>query len=557
MPHFDEEKQLKKISEFHEKEEEDLAKMLADKYGIGYIDLSIVSIEPEALRLIAEDAARHALLAPFRVVEKKLFLAVHSPQKKETVFAITEFERQGFTVVVFMSSMASLERAWQRYADLSYARGEKAGVLEISNEDIAYFIGRLKSFNDITSLIGETIGDEKSHQLSRLLEIILAGAMGIDASDIHVEPEEGKTRLRIRLDGVLRDVSFFNESMYKLISSRIKLVSGMKLNITDVAQDGRFSVVLGDTAIEIRSSVLPGTYGESIVLRLLNPKIINIPFGDLGIDPFLKELILREIHKPNGMVLTTGPTGSGKTTSLYAFMKKIYSPGSKIITIENPIEYHIEGIVQTQTDEKKGYTFFTGLRASLRQDPDVIMIGEIRDPETAKTAVDASLTGHLVFSTLHTNNAAGSIPRLIGLGVNPKIIASAINITMAQRLVRILCKVCKKEDAQTEDERGVIDEILGGIVARRVLNTGILWRSVGCDQCNGTGFRGQIGLYEGILLDQAVEAIIDQNPSDREVKKVSRPQGILDMREDGIIKVLAGTTTLEELGRVLDMAGER
>ncbi|MCI0542165.1 GspE/PulE family protein [bacterium] len=558
MPHFDEEKQIKKVSQVHKQEEEDLAKMLAEKYGVSYTDLSLVAIEPEALRIVPEEAGRQALVVPFRLVEKKLFLAVHSPQKERTRFMIADLERRGFTVLVFIVSMGSLERAWARYGDLSYAHGEKAGVLEISNEDIAYFLSHIKTFSDLTRFINEIVrGEEKTHQMSRILEITLAGAMATDASDIHIEPAETRTRLRIRLDGVLHDVEFLDTRTYKLIRSRIKLVSGMKINLTDVAQDGRFSVILGDTTIEVRVSALPGTYGESVVMRLLNPKIINIPFGELGIDEFLKRIILKQLDKPNGMILTTGPTGSGKTTSLYAFMKKVYTPGLKIITIENPIEYHLTGIVQTQTDEKKGYTFFTGLKASLRQDPDIIMVGEIRDPETARTAVDAALTGHLVFSTLHTNNAAGAIPRLIGLGVNPKIIASSINIAMAQRLIRVLCKYCKKENPQTAEERKLIDSILAGIVARRVENGGTIWSAPGCEKCNTTGYKGMIGIYEGILLDNEVEQIIEANPSDREIKRASRPQGILDMREDGVLKLLKGITSLDELRRVIDMTGER
>ncbi len=558
MPHFDEDKQNKKIDEFRRREEEDLAKMLSEKYGVSYIDLSVTAIDAEALRVIPEDTARHALIAPFHLVEKKLYLAVHSPQKEETKFAITDLERQGFAIVVFITSMASLERVWSRYSDLSFVRGEKAGVLEISNEDIAYFIDRIHTFQDITKIIEEIqAGIEQSHQMSRILEVVLAGAMSTDASDIHLEPEEARARLRVRLDGVLHDITFFDQRTYRLILSRMKLVSGMKLNVTDIAQDGRFSVKIGESEVEIRSSVLPGTYGESVVLRVLNPKIINIPFEDLGIDPMLNEILLRQLDKPNGMILTTGPTGSGKTTSLYAFMKKMYTPELKIITIENPIEYHIPGVVQTQTDEKKGYTFFTGLKSALRQDPDIIMVGEIRDAETARTAIDASLTGHLVFSTLHTNNAAGAIPRLIGLGVNPKIIASAINIAMAQRLIRILCTHCKKETPQTPEEKRVIDDVLAGIVARRVKNTGTLWKPGACEECNGTGYKGQIGIYEGILVDSAIEGVLDQNPSDREIKKISRNQGIIDMREDGVLKVLKGTTSLEELYRVVDMTGER
>lgn len=558
MPQFEEEKQLKKLDELHQQEEEELARILSLKYGISYIDLTTVALDSEALRTISEATARKALLAPFHMISKKLFVAVHSPQNEETRFTIAELEHRGFFVVIYMASMASLEHAWERYKDLSLAQSEKAGILEISNSDISYFLERLKNINDLKSLIEETTqSTEKTHHISRVLEMMLAGGMATGASDIHIEAEENRSRLRLRLDGVLQDITIFDPHSYKLLLSRIKLVSGMKLNITSVAQDGRFSVRLGETEVEIRASAIPGTYGEFLVLRILNPDIINIPFSALGIDDVLRDVIQKEIQKPNGLILTTGPTGSGKTTSLYAFMREIYTPELKIITIENPIEYHLPGIVQTQTDEQKGYSFFTGLRAVLRQDPDVIMVGEIRDQETAQTSLDAALTGHLVFSTLHTNNAAGAIPRLIGLGVNPKIIGGALNIALAQRLIRLLCAVCKKEAQQTESERGIIDEVIAGVVGRHVENHGKIWKAVGCEKCNNTGFKGQIGLYEGILLDDAVESILDTNPSDREIKKAARSQGILDMREDGVIKVLNGITALEELYRVVDMSGVR
>ncbi len=558
MPHFDEDKQQKKLDTLRLKEEEELAKILASKYGLAYTDLSIVSIDVEALRVIPEEDARKAMIAPFHLVGKKISVAVHSPKNEQSMFAISEIEQKGYHVVVYMTSMASLNIAWSRYKEISQARAEKSGILEISNSDISYFLEQQKSVDDFKRLIEEILKNkEKIHQVSRILEMILAGAMTANASDIHIEPSQESARLRLRMDGVLQDIVFFEPHIFKLILSRVKLVSGMKLNVTSVSQDGRFSVVLNDTEIEVRSSVLPGTYGEAVVMRLLNPNIINIPFSALGIDDVLRKEVQKQIEKPNGLILTTGPTGSGKTTSLYAFMREIYTPKIKIITIENPIEYHLEGIVQTQTDEKKGYNFLSGLRSALRQDPDVIMVGEIRDTETAHVAIDAALTGHLVFSTLHTNNAAGAIPRLIGLGINPKVIGGALNIALAQRLIRILCQKCKKEDMQTEDEKKLIDGIVAGIVGRVVENNGKIWRSVGCQHCNGTGFRGQIGLYEGIIITGEIEELLDTNPSDREIKKVSHKQGILDMREDGILKILSGVTTIDELYRVVDMSGER
>ena len=278
---------------------------------------------------------------------------------------------------------------------------------------------------------------------------------------------------------------------------------------------------------------------------------------NLGIHPKLLKIISEQIGKPNGMILTTGPTGSGKTTTLYAFLKKIYTPDIKVITIENPIEYHLEGIVQTQTESEKGYGFAEGLRSALRQDPDVIMVGEIRDSETATTAVNASLTGHLVFSTLHTNNAAGTFPRLLDLGVNPKVISSAINISIAQRLVRTLCNTCKKEARLDGEDKKNIERIISGIGDASYLE-GIqkdkIWQSVGCDKCNGLGFKGRIGVFEAILVDEKIEKVVLENPSERDIFEAAKPQALLTLSQDGVIKVLQGLTTLEELDRVVDLS---
>lgn len=244
-------------------------------------------------------------------------------------------------------------------------------------------------------------------------------------------------------------------------------MSGLKLNIKQSAQDGRFSIKAGDLEIEIRTSVIPGAYGESIVLRVLNPKSIALSFEQLGVSDELFRIFDREIHKPNGLILLTGPTGSGKTTTLYAFLKRVNSPENKIITIEDPIEYHLKGISQTQVSKEKGYTFLSGLRSALRQDPDIIMVGEIRDTETAKIAINSALTGHLVFSTLHTNNSAGAIPRLIDLEINPKVMSSSLTLSIAQRLARKLCPYCKQADDPSSFERNLIEQVIVSIKKKK------------------------------------------------------------------------------------------
>jgi type II secretory ATPase GspE/PulE/Tfp pilus assembly ATPase PilB-like protein len=317
--------------------------------------------------------------------------------------------------------------------------------------------------------------------------------------------------------------------------------------------------------ISIRTSLIPGAYGESIVMRILDPKSIQVKLEEIGIERFLYSVVEQEIAKPNGLILVTGPTGSGKTTTLYAFLRKIYSPEIKIITIEDPVEYHLTGVTQTQTNDDKGYTFVEGLRSALRQDPDVVMVGEIRDRETAETAVQSALTGHMVFSTLHTNNAAGVIPRLIDLGINPKILVSALSLSIAQRLVRKLCQFCKKEKVLTEEETRIIKVVTDSIKneGKNLSNYNInpeapvkIFAAVGCEKCNMTGFKGRIGIFEAIKTDEAIEKIMPENPSEREIKKVARTQGILSMRQDGLVKILNGVTSMEEVQSVVDLKEE-
>ena len=553
---FNEDKQKQKIEELREQEEEELAQVMSKKYDLPYVDLSISPVNIDALRIVKEAQARETGVASFNIVNKKVSLAILSPNNSKTLAVVEDLKSRGYLPQLFMVSHKSLQKIWERYKDLSYSMETKGGVLDIESEEIQNLVKQVKTSNDIRNSINTVLSQKKSYRISRILEIILAGAISINASDIHLEPEDLLVRLRYRLDGVLNDILNIDHDTYNLLLSRIKLISSLKLNIKGKAQDGRFSIKLGELEIEIRTSLLPGGYGESIVLRVLNPNSISVPLEDLGINERLLQILMRELRKPNGMILNTGPTGAGKTTTLYAFLKKILSPETKIITIENPIEYHLKGIVQTQTDEEKGYTFLEGLRSALRQDPDVIMVGEIRDRETAEIAINASLTGHLVFSTLHTNDAAGTFPRLIDLGVNPKILTSAINVAMAQRLVRKLCNKCKKKIVLEEGEKKVVEEVLGSIKDKSYLeelDPKNIFDQVGCPECNFTGFSGRTGIYEAILTDENVEMVVKENPSEREINKSAEDQNILNMKQDGIIKVLQGTTSLHELSRVIDL----
>ena len=555
---FDEDKQNKKIDELRKKEEEDLAQTLSSKYGVPYLDLTVTPINIDALRIVSEIEAREGQLAVFNEVNKVVSVGVLSPNNPKTQETINHIADKGYKTDVFMVSHASLNKVWERYKDLSYSFETKSGALDISNEQITDFLSKVHTIADVQKLISEVLRMKKSYRISRILEIILAGSIALNASDIHLEPEEEYVRLRYRLDGMLTEILEFDRDTFRLLLSRIKLVSNLKINMNG-AQDGRFSIKINESEIEIRTSMLPGSYGESVVLRVLNPNAISVPLEDLGIHPRLLKVILHEMNKPNGMILNTGPTGSGKTTTLYAFLRKIHTPEVKIITIENPIEYHLPGIVQTQTDDKKDYTFSEGLRSALRQDPDVIMVGEIRDAETAEIAINSALTGHLVFSTLHTNNAAGTFPRLIDLGVNPKIISSAINLAMAQRLVRKVCSFCKKQIPLDGRDKQVIDRIVESIADKTYLeglDRNHTWKGEGCEKCNFSGYKGRLGVYEAITMTEEIEKIVKENPSEREIKKASANQNLLDLKQDGVVKILQGITTLEELERIVDVESE-
>ena len=552
---FDEDKQNKKVDDLRKQEEESLAETMASKYGVPYLDLTVTPINIDALRVIGEVETREAQIAIFNEVNKILSVGALSPQNTKTIESLQKLKEKGYNVNLYMVSHASLNKVWDRYKDLSYSFETKSGALDISNEQITDFLSKVHTISDVQNLIEQVLQMKKSYRISRILEIILAGGMATGASDIHLEPEEEYVRLRYRLDGMLTDILEFDRETFNLLLSRVKLISNLKLNISG-AQDGRFSIKINDSEIEIRTSLLPGAYSDSVVLRILNPKAISAPIEELGIHPRLLEIIMHEIEKPTGMILNTGPTGSGKTTTLYAFLKKIHKPEIKIITIEDPIEYHLPGIVQTQTDDKKNYNFIEGLRSALRQDPDVIMIGEIRDEETAGIAVNSALTGHLVFSTLHTNTAAGTFPRLIDLKINPKIISSALNIAMAQRLVRKLCHSCKKEIPLEGKTKEIIDKILQSIEDKSYiegLKKETIWQNTGCSECNFTGYKGRIGIYEAIRMDENIEKILKDDPSEREIRKVAIPQNILNLEQDGVIKILQGQTTLEELRRVVDV----
>ncbi|MFH0712400.1 MAG: GspE/PulE family protein [Candidatus Jorgensenbacteria bacterium] len=546
--------QIKELSERLEKgrreaEEKD-AQRRAEKLSAKYLNLISVRVPTEikAMSIVPEEEAKAALAVPLQIVRKKLVLAVFDPELPKTKTLIDKLKKN-YELEVLVVSKTGLTHAWDHYQYVTKEAGEISGRVEINEKKIRELEG---TFHNLEEL-GETIDNFKSPYTSELLEIILAGGMALNSSDIHLEPTDAASVLRLRIDGLLHNVSNEIEKQKQLsIITRIKLLSNLKLNVHDRPQDGRFTISLSDRDIEIRTSLIPSEYGETAVLRLLDPKSLKVNLEDLGWRKDDLEIVKDELEKPNGLILNTGPTGSGKTTTLYAFLRKITTPEVKIITIEDPIEYHLPGISQTQVDSAVGYTFASGLRSILRQDPDVILVGEIRDKETSEIALNASLTGHLVFSTLHTNDAVGAIPRFIDLGAKPQVLGPALSLVIAQRLVRVLCSKCKVEKEVGETLKEKIKKFIENL-PKRVNRKGYqdfrIYSPGGCDKCGGLGFKGRTSIFELFVINEKMEEAIYKNPTEIELKSLAKEQEMVNMQEDGILKVLKGITSVDEVER--------
>ncbi len=542
-------------------EDETRAKYLADQSGLPYINLKVLAPEMDSLLKIPLEVAQKYNLVPFKLRDGLLHIAISDPSNEGTLQELLKIKESLGKPIIYIASNTSLKHIYTRYADLEDSSVKKKGVVDLTGDHLAELMSDVNTLADFQKSVEYVAVNEKKERVSKLIELTMAGAIHFGASDIHIEPESELVRYRYRMDGNLLDVYHTDKKTYELMVNRIKLLSGLKLSNTQVAQDGRFSMergVGGD--IEMRVSLVPTGNGESFVMRLLDPKNANVPFESLGMGTKLMEELDKAIRKPFGMVLTTGPTGSGKSTTLYACLKKVYAPEVKIITIEDPIEYHLDGIVQTQVEVKKDYTFLAGLRAAMRQDPDVIMVGEIRDEDTAKVASQAALTGHVVLSTLHTNTAAGAVPRFVNLGVDAKTLGSSLTLVMAQRLCRKLCAVCKVESVLNVQDSKVFTNILGAMIADgkeskyKPQNEYKVFvaNKTGCDKCN-LGYKGRIGIYEAIIMNRKIEEISIASGSERDIAEAARDQGIPDMKEDGVTKVLDGITDVEELTKVVDL----
>lgn len=531
-----------KIKQLKEKSLEREAEKIAKIVGFPYVNLKGFPIEREAMILISEDQARESESIPFYLKENVIRLGIVNPTNPRAKELIKFFKKKEYEISLFIISRSSLNYALNFYKQILVSK-KAIEKVEVKKEALEEAKKTIKSLADLRVSIRKVSTTEA-------INIIFAGALLSSASDIHIEPEEKEIALRFRIDGVLQNIARIPRASYPKVLSRIKYVSRLKINVTDVPQDGRFTITSDSKEIDIRVSTLPTAYGETIVMRLLGVGAVSLKLSDLGFRERELKILEEEIDKPNGMILTTGPTGSGKTTTLYASLNQIKSPETKIITLENPIEYRLEGITQTQIDPEAGMTFAKGLRAILRQDPDVIMVGEIRDLETAEIALQAALTGHIVFSTLHTNDAAGAIPRLINIGVRPYVIGPALSAVIGQRLVRRLCKFCKISYTPDSKLTSELKRELGKFYPREGVKKLYKAKVGGCAKCHEIGYSGRIGIYEVFRIDEKIENLINQRAAALDIFKAAQEQGMISMRQDGLLKAIEGITDIEEVKRI-------
>jgi type IV pilus assembly protein PilB len=551
--HEKEEQFEQKMEEIDIKEKETATEREAARLHYPYINLEGFPIGPETLSLIPRERSKNSKVICFLHSGSEIRLATVDPTKQVVLQIVNALkERYNAHVVLYLVSEHSFEKAYKLYDTIMEVKRNKTGI-EVTGEEMERFREDIKTVADIDHAI-------KKANTTEMLSLLMAGALNSYASDVHIEAEEKDIKVRYRIDGVLHDITTIQSKRWSQLSARIKLLAGLKINIEDKPQDGRFGVRMGESEVDVRVSTIPTNYGESIVIRLLGNEETNYTIRKLGLKDYTAKPLAREIRKPNGMIITTGPTGSGKTTTLYAILQQLNNEETKIITLEDPIEYKIAGINQSQIDHTRDYTYASGLKSILRQDPDIIMVGEIRDFETADTAINASMTGHLVLSTLHTNSAAGAVPRFLAMGVKPFLLAPSLNAIIAQRLARRLCTECKILDVPDKDVLERIRRQLAKLPDHMQgdfdMNNLQFFKPRGdeCAACGGIGYRGRIGLYEILTMTEKVEQLIlSGNVSEYKMQEVAVADGMVTMTQDALLKALDGLTSLAEIMKVVDV----
>lgn len=533
---------------------EDLADAIGLAYGIPYINLNSHQIGQDLLDLIPLTLLRKNHIAPFELKDKILSLAMMDPFDLQTIDFVER--KTGYKVFPYIATEKNIEKV------LEEQKGKELG------EEIS---AALEEINQTTLKIDEGGGEItdatiRDAPIARIVGMILETAVKTGASDIHLEPGDDKSRLRYRIDGILEEKRTIPKEMHDSVVARIKILAKMKIDEKRVPQDGRFKVQVGNTQTDLRVSTLPTIYGEKVVIRLLKEEGTVYTFRDLGMRGLTLRRFEEVLLKPNGMILVTGPTGSGKTVTLASALAKLNTVRVNIVTLEDPVEIRVAGVNQVQVNPQAGLTFAAGLRSFLRQDPNIVMVGEIRDGETAELAVHAALTGHLVLSTLHTNSASGALPRLLDMHVEHFLLSSTLNAVLAQRLVRKICVDCKEEQPVPDELKETLYAVIQQVQKNKILMTKDieiakqiktleqkdmkLFKGRGCAKCGNTGYRGRVGIYEILMMSDAIgHEVLDASPASK-IEQTAVTEGMLTLLQDGYIRVIEGSTTLEEVMRV-------
>ena len=528
-------------------DEEDLTRAKAEFYNLPYSDLRKQQVPTSVLAMIPKESMNFYNMVPFSLEGSDLKVAISDPTNLQALQAL-EFlgQKSSVSIQLFLASSTSLDTAMGRKANLRSVVGEALKDIQIKESD---------DIKPKEAAIEPTKGSViEDAPIIKIVDVILSNAIEGNASDIHIEPSETDVRVRYRIDGILHTSLMLPKNVHPAIISRIKILSNLKIDEQRIPQDGRFHVDMAGRSIDMRVSILPLIYGEKIVMRILD-KSGSVPtLEQLGLRGTNLKWTMEGVKKTHGIFLITGPTGSGKSTTLYSILSILNTTSVNIVTLEDPVEYFIEGVNQSQVNPEVGLTFASGLRSILRQDPNIVMVGEIRDKETAELAVHAALTGHLVFSTLHTNNSIGAMPRMIDMGIEPFLLVASINVVLAQRLVRKICSDCKVEE---EIPAGITEEIKKNLIGvpeeyiegfdPKVLK---VYKGNGCEKCEHTGYRGRFGIFEVLPVTNEMQDLVLSKASASKVYEVGIKIGMITMKQDGFVKVLRGETTIDEVMRV-------
>lgn len=541
--------------------EEDLIKIKALSSGIPYVNLESQRIDPKVLKILNKDYYIKHNVAPFELASEQIKLAMVDPYDVQVIDFIEK--KTGLMVIPYIASKRSIDSAISQYQNYETELAEALKGIEQTGEVSKEIQKPIKEVSEVEKIVQDA-------PITRAVNTILEYAIKSQASDIHIEPREKNIKVRYRIDGILHDVMTLPRHIHAAIVSRIKILSNLKIDEHRIPQDGRFQIIMENREIDLRVSISPIVYGEKIVMRILDKSAQLITLEHLGLTGHPYQLVEEGASRPWGMILSTGPTGSGKTTTLYAILNKLNKPSVNIITLEDPVEYNISGINQIQINPKVGLTFASGLRSILRQDPDIIMVGEIRDKETADLAVQSALTGHVVLSTLHTNTASGVLPRLLDMDIEPFLIASTVNTVIGQRLVRRICQKCKKPYKASETEKESIKRVVGNLLPKKKDSnfkktleflgyknlpfsndtSYTLYKGTGCQECRNTGYIGRIGIFEVIKVTEKLGKLLLTHATSSEIQNAAVSEGMITMRQDGYFKALVGITTLQEVARV-------